>query len=179
MPSRHTEREMILRRSARCAYLAATSLTSVSRPSDSVVGRRPSARKRSLRTARSVQDGAVVAVVVEPVDQTLVEHGLVGLGTPDDALVQVGDAQPVVLGVEREHQLVEGLRHVVHRSGVGRVQDLPLELARRGRHLDRQVALGDRGRPSRRTEVSRSYSVARPRSMSIFRRDRLSKMVTS
>ena len=39
-----------------------------------------------------VEDRAVVAVVVEAVDQPLVEPGLVGLGAPDDALVQVGHA---------------------------------------------------------------------------------------
>ena len=76
-----------------------------------------------------VQHGAVVAVVVEPVDQPVVPARLVGLGAPDDALVQVGDAQPVVLGVEREQQLVQRLGHVVDRAGVGRVQDLPLQLA--------------------------------------------------
>ena len=91
-----------------------------------------------------VQHGAVVAVVVEPVDQPLVPAGLVGLGAPHDALVQVGDAQPVVLRVEREHELVERLGHVVDRARVGRVQDLPLQLTVRGGHLDRQVALGDR-----------------------------------
>jgi hypothetical protein len=35
------DREMTVRGSARCAYPAATGLTSVSRPSDSVVGRGP------------------------------------------------------------------------------------------------------------------------------------------
>src|SRR6202020_1506784 len=38
-----------------------------------------------------VEHGAVVAVIVEPVDQPLVQAGLVGLRAPHDALVQVGD----------------------------------------------------------------------------------------
>ena len=91
-----------------------------------------------------VEHGAVVAVVVEPVDQPLVLAGLRGLRTPHDALVQVGDPHPVVLGVEREHQLVERLGHVVHRPGIRRVQDLPLQLTVRGGHLHGQVALGNR-----------------------------------
>jgi len=94
-----------------------------------------------------VQHRAVVAVVVEPVDQPLVPAGLVGLRAPHDALVQVGDPQPVVLGVEREQQLIQRLGHVVHRAGVRRVQDLPLQLAVRRRHLHRQVALRDRRGP--------------------------------
>ncbi|MBV9383429.1 MAG: 4-hydroxyphenylpyruvate dioxygenase [Streptosporangiaceae bacterium] len=53
MPARHTERAMIFLGSARCRYLAAMSVHSSSRPSDSVVGCRPSARNRSLRTIRS------------------------------------------------------------------------------------------------------------------------------
>ena len=44
----------------------------------------------------AVEHGAVVAVVVEAVDEALVEGRLGGLGAPDDALVQVGDPQCVV-----------------------------------------------------------------------------------
>ena len=40
-----------------------------------------------------VQDGAVVAVVVETVDQPLVAPGLIGLGAPDDALMEIGNPQ--------------------------------------------------------------------------------------
>ena len=90
-----------------------------------------------------VEHGAVVTVVVEPVDQPLVLAGLRGLRAPHDALVQVGDPHPVVLGVEREHQLVERLGHVVDRPGVGRVQDLPLQLTVGRGHLHGQVALGN------------------------------------
>ncbi len=93
-----------------------------------------------------VEHGAVVAVVVEAVDQPFVAGGLLGLGAPDDALVQVGDPHLVVGRVEGEHQLVEGLGEVVDRAGIGRVQDLALQVALRGGDLDGQVALRDRGR---------------------------------
>ena len=50
------------------------------------------------------------------------------------------------LRVEREEQLVERLGHVIHRAGVGRVQDLALDLAVGRGDLDGEVALGDRRR---------------------------------
>ena len=77
----------------------------------------------------AVQHRAVVAVVVEAVDQPLVEPGLLGLRAPDDALVQVGDPQAVVLGVELEQQRVQGLGQVVDAAGIGRVEDLLLDRA--------------------------------------------------
>lgn len=49
----------------------------------------------------AVEHRAVVAVVVESVDKALVLEGLLGVGAPDDALVQVGDAQFIVLGIVR------------------------------------------------------------------------------
>ncbi|MNE72339.1 hypothetical protein D3C80_1682720 [compost metagenome] len=61
----------------------------------------------------AVQHRAVVAVIVEAVDQALVLAGFLGLGAPDDALMQVGDPQAVVLGVELEQQGVLGLGHVI------------------------------------------------------------------
>ena len=94
----------------------------------------------------SVEHRAVVTVVVEAVDEPLIEGGLRGLSAPHDSLVEVGDAEAVVLGVEGEEQLIERLGHVVHRARVGRVQDLAVDLTIRGRDLDGQVALGDRGR---------------------------------
>ena len=50
----------------------------------------------------AVEHRAVVAVVVEAVDEPLVEGRLVGLRAPDDPLVQVGDPDAVVLRVEGE-----------------------------------------------------------------------------
>ncbi|MPM27837.1 hypothetical protein SDC9_74351 [bioreactor metagenome] len=93
----------------------------------------------------AVEHGAVVTVVVEAVDQTLVALGLGGVGAPDDALVQVGDPEPVVLHVVGEEQLVEGLGHVVDRARIRRVEDLLLDrlAAVLARDLDVQVALGD------------------------------------
>ena len=78
----------------------------------------------------AVEHRAVVAVVVEAVDQLDVAAGLLGVGAPDDALVQVGDPEAVVLGVVLEQDLIEALGHVVDRAGAGRVEDL---LARRSR----------------------------------------------
>jgi hypothetical protein len=94
----------------------------------------------------AVQHGAVVAVVVEAVDELRVAAGLVGVGAPDDALVQVGDPQAVVLGVELEEDLIEALGHVVDRAGARRVEDLLRDLGAIGcRDVDVEVAFGDRG----------------------------------
>ena len=49
----------------------------------------------------AVEDGAVVAVVVEAVYEALVQPGL-AVWVPHDALVQVGDARQVVLVVVGE-----------------------------------------------------------------------------
>src|SRR5947208_1846999 len=89
-----------------------------------------------------VEHRAVVTVVVEPVNQPFVTAGLRGLSAPDNTLVQVDDPQSVILGVEREHKLVECLGQVIYRPGIGWVQDLPLQLAVRGGYLHGQVALG-------------------------------------
>ncbi len=72
---------------------------------------------------KAIEYGAVVAVVVETVDELHVPSGLVGVRAPDDALVQIGDAQLVVLGVELEHELIQALGHVVDAAGVGGIQD--------------------------------------------------------
>jgi hypothetical protein len=60
-----------------------------------------------------VEDGAVVAVVVEPVDEPLVLDGLRRVGAPDDALVAVRDSKPVVFVVELKEQRVQALGGVV------------------------------------------------------------------
>lgn len=61
----------------------------------------------------SVQNSAVVAVVIEPVDEALVLDGLRRVRAPDDSLVQVGDADAVVLVVELEKERVKALGGVV------------------------------------------------------------------
>ena len=96
----------------------------------------------------AVQHGAVVAVVVKAVDQALVENRLGRLGTPDNSLVQVGDANLVVRRVESEEKLIERFSHVIHRAGIGRVQDLAVDLAVGRGDLHREIALGD-GRRTR------------------------------
>ena len=92
---------------------------------------------------KPVQHRAVVAVIVEPVDQPLVHTGLLGLCAPDDALMQVGDPKPVVAGVELEQQGVLRLGHVIDRARVGREQDFLLGRAVVGLDRDLQIALGD------------------------------------
>src|ERR687890_324159 len=92
----------------------------------------------------AVEDGAVVAIVVEAVYEALVQPGLGRLGSPHDALVQIGDACQVVLVVVGEQELILGLGHVVDAARVRRVEDLLLyDLAPIGLDLDRQVPLGD------------------------------------
>ncbi len=84
----------------------------------------------------AVEHGAVVSVIVEAVDQRVVETRLLGLGAPHDALMEVGDPQPVVAGVELKQQLVQRLAEVVHAAGLCGVEDgprggLPLGIAHR------------------------------------------------
>ena len=88
----------------------------------------------------AVEDGAIISVVVEAVDQALVLNGLGGVGAPNDALVQVGDADVVVLLVELPDEGVEALGGVVDGSGVGGVEDVGLAAAGEG---DVDVALGN------------------------------------
>ena len=94
----------------------------------------------------AVQHRAVVAVVVEAVDQPLVEARSRAVWVPQTMpWCRSVIAHAVVLGVEREQQLVQRLGHVVDAARVGRVEDLLLDLAAVvGVHADRQVALGDR-----------------------------------
>ena len=69
----------------------------------------------------AVQHRAVIAVVVKAVGETRVTVGGIEVGSPDDALVQAGDADLVVLVVVKEEQLIERLGHVIDAAGAGRV----------------------------------------------------------
>src|SRR3546814_7562242 len=40
----------------------------------------------------AIEDGAVIAVIIETVDQPLIELGLFGLRAPDDPLMKIGNA---------------------------------------------------------------------------------------
>ena len=92
----------------------------------------------------AVEHGPVVAVVVKAIDQPIVQAGVGGLRAPHDPLMQVGDQHPVVLVVEREHELILGLGHVVDAARIDRIEDLLLQLvAIVGVDLDPEVALGD------------------------------------
>ncbi len=95
-----------------------------------------------------VEHGAVVAVVVEPVDQLGGERGLGGGRAPDDPLVEIGDPQVIVLVVEVEHQGVERLGHVIDAAGVGRVEELDLfgVGARANRRIEVSLGNGETGR---------------------------------
>ena len=66
----------------------------------------------------AVEHGAVLAVVVEAIAQPLVLGGELGVGAPHDALVQVGNAQLVVLGVELEERGVEAPTKTKRARGV-------------------------------------------------------------
>ena len=100
---------------------------------------------RSLHQ-EAIQHCAVIAVVIEAIGEPRVTVGGIGVGSPDDALVQVGDADLVVLVVVKEEQLIECLRHVIDTAGACRVEDFLLEAAAVGLgHFHLQVTLGDGG----------------------------------
>lgn len=61
----------------------------------------------------AVQNGTVVTIVIEAVDQALVLNGLRSVCSPDNTLVQVRDTQAVVLGIELEQQCVKALGRVI------------------------------------------------------------------
>ena len=76
----------------------------------------------------AVEDGVIVAVVLKAVDQVLVLFGLRGLGAPDDALVQVGDAHAVAFVVVGEEELLLGLGYAVDAARVGGLEDVLFDL---------------------------------------------------
>ena len=88
----------------------------------------------------TVEDGAVISVVIETVDKALVLDRLGGVGAPHNALVKVGDAEVVVLLVELPDEGVKALGGVVDGSGVGGMEDVGLAAAGEG---DIDVALGN------------------------------------
>ena len=94
----------------------------------------------------AVQHRAVIAVVIKAIGEPRVTVCGIGVGSPDDALVQVGDADLVVLVVVEEEQLVERLRHVINAAGACRVEDFLLKAAAVGLgHFHLEVALRDGG----------------------------------
>ena len=90
----------------------------------------------------AVQHRAVIAVVIEAIGEPRVAVWA-GVGSPDDALVQVGDADLVVLVVVEEEQLIERLRHVIDAARAGGVEDFLFEAAAVG--LRRLPRGGPRG----------------------------------
>ena len=93
-----------------------------------------------------VQNRAVIAVIIEPVDQLFVPTRLFGMRAPDDALMQVRDPQPVVLRVELEQDLIQRFGHVIDAARTGGIEDLhPLLFALQVLDLDVQITLRDGG----------------------------------
>ena len=88
----------------------------------------------------AVQDSAVIAVVVKSVDEALVLDGLRGVRSPDDALVEVGDAERVILLVELEEEGIKALSGVIDRARVCWVKNVGLASSRED-NVD--VTLGD------------------------------------
>jgi len=72
----------------------------------------------------AVEDGAVVTIVVEAVDEAFVLCGLGCVGAPDYALVEVCYAELVVFLVELPEEGVEAFGGVVDAAWVGWVQDV-------------------------------------------------------
>src|SRR5690606_16359113 len=71
----------------------------------------------------TVQYRAVIAVIIEAVDELLVKARFLRMRAPDDTLVQVGDTQAVILGIVLEQQLIQALGHMVDGARIGRVKD--------------------------------------------------------
>ncbi len=88
----------------------------------------------------TIQDGTVVTVVVESVDQTLVEGGLRSVGSPNNTLVKIGNAKLVVLLVKLPEDGIQALGGVVDGSRVGRVQNVSFSSSRKS---DINVTLGN------------------------------------
>ena len=83
----------------------------------------------------AVENRSIVAIVIKAVDQTFIQTRLLGLSAPDNTLMQVSDANIVVLDIELEHQLIHRLRHMIDAARIGRIED------RAGQHI---LALGDK-----------------------------------
>ena len=88
----------------------------------------------------TVQDGTVISVIVESVDQTFVANGLGGVGSPNDTLVEISDTKLVVLLVKLPQDGIQALGSVVNGSRVGRVQDVGFSSSRKS---DIDVTLGN------------------------------------
>ena len=67
----------------------------------------------------TVENRAVVAAIVEAVEEFRREPRFFGLRAPDDALMQVCDSNPVVLVIIVEKQRVLRLRHMIDATRVG------------------------------------------------------------
>ncbi len=79
----------------------------------------------------TIQDSSVVSVIVESVHQTLIEGSLGSVGSPNNTLVKISDAEVVVLLVKLPEDGIQALGGVVNRSGVGRVQNVRFSSSRK------------------------------------------------
>jgi hypothetical protein len=92
-----------------------------------------------------IQHGSILAVVVEPIDQVLALRGFICRGAPHHSLVEVRDPQAVVLVVEDEKQLIQGLGHVIDAARIRRRKNLAIEpCAVEVFELGSYISLGDR-----------------------------------
>src|SRR3546814_7722623 len=75
----------------------------------------------------AIEDGAVIAVIIETVDQPLIELGLFGLRAPDDPLMMIGNADAVILVVIGEEELILRLGQVINGAWIDRIEDFLFE----------------------------------------------------
>ena len=88
----------------------------------------------------TIQDGSVISVVIESVHQTFVKDGLGGVGSPNNTLMEIGNAKLVVLLVKLPEDRIHAFGRVVKGSGVGRVQNIGFSSSRKS---DINVTLGN------------------------------------
>mmetsp|Transcript_22683 Transcript_22683/g.37530 ORF Transcript_22683/g.37530 Transcript_22683/m.37530 type:complete len:219 (+) Transcript_22683:521-1177(+) len=79
----------------------------------------------------TVQDSTIVTIVVETVDETFVSGSLWSVGSPDNTLMQVGNAEVVVLLVELPENGIQTLGSMVDRTRMGRVKNVCLTTSRK------------------------------------------------
>ncbi len=93
-----------------------------------------------------VQHRAVVAVIIEAVDELWMAARLFSMRAPHDALMQISDPKAVILGIELEEQLIQALGHVVDRAGIGWIENLlGGSFAIHRLDADRQITFRDGG----------------------------------
>mmetsp|Transcript_24 Transcript_24/g.49 ORF Transcript_24/g.49 Transcript_24/m.49 type:complete len:343 (+) Transcript_24:89-1117(+) len=96
-------------------------------------------KAKSGLDGKTVQNGSVVAIDIQAVDEARITFSFRGIQTPDNSLMKVGDLQLVVFYVEIEQNVVQALGGVVDRSRVVGGDDLHLLFT----HFDIDVTFRD------------------------------------